>query len=354
MARLNAYSYELSCTKRCMHFFPSGMRSGLIVTIADDNGRFGIAEVAPYLRPYTIADLVASMSDLSAPTLEEALQYDGDRERCASYFKQFSYPVSSVLSAAHFFQISRDRLFSSSPRRSLPLAALIDVKSKNEAIALAQAYLAQGYSCLKIKIGTSIAEELEKIKIIAALGGARVSLRLDANKALSLKDACTLLNGLRRVNIEYIEEPLIDHTQSKSLFLACGVPIALDESVGETVDFSMHQELMASFFIIKPERFSSVYELIQVAERAKACGVTPIFSHCFESEVTSLQSLHLIDELALFDYAHGIVPEGFFKDGLLKRPLRSFRGQLLIDQCPRIEEDSLKGSAFIAQVTRVG
>lgn len=336
MARLSAFTYALPCARRGIKYFPSGFREGLFLQVEQADGRFGIGEYAPLsgIHRHSIGDVLGMVQALKTDRLDEVFSIEPGLTslKLTEKFSRWPYPLSFLLSMAHFHQALVSRSATSDKRRAIRMSALIDATASNEAIALAQGFLAQGFDCLKIKVGgLPINDEVTKIKTIAAIAGAAVNLRLDANQRLSLADARTLLQGLRRVKLEYFEEPLADMTHAQDLCEESGVNIAVDESFLPPFDVALLVKAGIKFLVIKPSRFNSVYQVIELAADAKRQGIAPIFSPCFESEFSAAMAGLMIDELGLLEYAHGIVTEGFFKHGVSTEPLRGFRGQLLLD-----------------------
>lgn len=327
MAHLEAALYKIPCTKRGCAYFPAGVREGLFLKLSLDDF-YGVGEYAPLtkIHVHSIADALSMAKELPHHCLKDlvALDHGLSLEELAAHFEQFPYPLSYLLSMAHFHDGLRSRSKECSERLAVRISGFIDQSSVNDAVTLAQRYVSQGYSCLKIKVGSSLEDEIRKIKTISSVVGKNVSLRLDANRGLSVFEAEDFLHKLRKVNIEYFEEPSFD-------LLPIGlVPLAIDESFNPPFNFESIRKI-ANFVIIKPSRFHSLYQAMHLAKKACLLGIEPIFSPCFESEFTSAIVAHVIDDLGLYDRAHGILVEDFFKHGVFKKPLRTFRGQLFID-----------------------
>jgi o-succinylbenzoate synthase len=237
--------------------------------------------------------------------------------------------LSMTLLYAHLFG-GEKKTFSD---RHLKLSALIEASDRNTAIALAQAYVAQGFSTLKIKIGgLSLDEEIKKVKTIGAIAGPKVKLRLDANQRFCFDDAVLLLKAFKRLSIDYIEDPIAELDRLKDLREECGIAIGLDEPLcAFDGDWDLVKQIGVSHVVIKPARFDTIFSVLRLIKWAKSSGITPIFSHAFESEFSSAVFAALIDHLDLSDHAHGVIADGMFKRGVFLKPLRSFRGSLSLD-----------------------
>ena len=182
------------------------------------------------MHSHTIAEVMAMIEEMKLESLNEIFLRDESVEELADYFSGYPFPLSSILSMVHAHHRFTLSCLNFDQQCAVKLSALVGSSGIQDAVQEAQAYVAQGYTCLKIKVGVGISLEIEKIKAIAGLAGAGVSLRLDANKKLDLEDALTLLKGLGRVNLEYFEEPTKDFRQAICLHDEFGVAIAIDES----------------------------------------------------------------------------------------------------------------------------
>jgi|SRR5579871_1102116 len=332
MAHLSAYSYTLLCTKRGQEHFGRGSKDGVLICLAEGENVIGVGEYAPLagIHHDTMDDLVAKTHKLKPSDLAFlcSLPPGVTTDDMTEIFAPMSGSLGHVLSMAHFHSQQKARPCDDLPL-SIKLSALIEAWPKNIAVEQAQQHLAQGFTCLKIKVGRfTVADEIDKIKTIAAIGGNRLTLRLDGNKRMTLDSARTLLNGIKRVKLEYFEEPTMDFADAKHLHEEFGIDIAIDESLVGVEDYNW-----VKFIIVKPSRFGSIYQVMKLAERAHSLGKTVIFSHCFESDYSAAIYALMINHLGLNDHAHGILAVGFFRYGIFREPLRSFRGTLPLKTC---------------------
>lgn len=319
MAKLSVHRYSLPCSARLKHFFPHQVREGIFLAIHDDNAGISVGEFAPLRGIHRDSiDDICNANILCQGSLSDLVEQEHSVQG-----------LRFMMSMAMLHHEWRDSFAMRTEDRSIALAALIDVTAFEQAIWMASGYVAQGYTCLKIKIGQlPICEEIQKIKTIAHMAPTGIKIRLDANKRYSLSEADELVSGLRRVSIEYYEELLADNRDVKKLHEQHGVALAVDESLTDRNQLADFKAAGVTHVIIKSSRFSSIFSAIKIANDAISLGMKPIFSHCYESEFSSTISALIIDKLNLLDDAHGIVVDGVFHRGVFKTPLRSFRGKL--------------------------
>ncbi|AMM52095.1 chloromuconate cycloisomerase [Rufibacter sp. DG15C] len=137
--------------------------------------------------------------------------------------------------------------------------------------------LAQGFTCLKLKIGgLDFAQELSILEEIRRVASPEaMELRLDANGAFDPTEALFKLDQLARFSIHSIEQP-IRQGQGKEMREVCQhspIPVALDEEligvVGKENRWELLKALEPAYIIIKPTLVGGLTasrEWIQVAQ----------------------------------------------------------------------------------------
>ncbi|MBB6610039.1 o-succinylbenzoate synthase [Pontibacter sp. Tf4] len=120
--------------------------------------------------------------------------------------------------------------------------------------------LAQGYSCLKLKIGSlDFTTELELLQQIRETAPAsELTIRVDANGAFAPQEAFKKLERLAKYDIHSIEQP-IKQGQWQQMAELCSytpIPIALDEELIGVQQLQEHQQLLETikpqYIILKP------------------------------------------------------------------------------------------------------
>ncbi|WP_264549235.1 o-succinylbenzoate synthase [Flavobacterium sp. N2820] len=137
--------------------------------------------------------------------------------------------------------------------------------------------LAQGFSCIKLKIGAiDFEKELGLLHFIRQNFDAKtIEIRVDANGAFGLNEALDKLNQLAGFELHSIEQPIQkNHTDKMSeLCKIAPFPIALDEELIGVFEIETKIELLTKikpqYIILKPSLvggFKGTLEWIAVAE----------------------------------------------------------------------------------------
>lgn len=138
--------------------------------------------------------------------------------------------------------------------------------------------LAQGFSCIKLKIGAiDFEKELSLLSFIRNnFSAGEIEIRVDANGAFTVEDALSKLMQLSKFELHSIEQPIkagqVD--AMKKLCLETPLPIALDEELigvfGYENNEALLQEIQPQYIILKPSLvggFRGCDEWILLAEK---------------------------------------------------------------------------------------
>jgi len=157
----------------------------------------------------------------------------------------------------------------------IPINGLIWMNEKGHMIDQAQQKIAEGFGCIKMKIGAiNFEEELEVLNYIRSHGEEDITLRVDANGAFSEDEVIGRIERLSAYSIHSIEQP-IKAGNWKAMAAICkesAIPIALDEELigmGEKKEDLLH-EIQPQYIVLKPTLhggFSETAEWIELADK---------------------------------------------------------------------------------------
>jgi o-succinylbenzoate synthase len=171
------------------------------------------------------------------------------------------------------------------PRATVPVNALLS-GSPDEVIEGARRARSAGYAAVKLKIGQrAVGEALELVRALNKELGGAVALRLDTNRAWSLREAEKFSHGAAGLNFEYIEEPLAKPAQLPFFARSCGVPVALDESLSGMEPERLKEHRYARAVVLKPTLLGGISRTLRFAKCASDLGVEPVISSAYETGV---------------------------------------------------------------------
>ncbi|MBI3315012.1 MAG: o-succinylbenzoate synthase [Candidatus Omnitrophica bacterium] len=228
-----------------------------------------LVEAQPHLKDFTVVldkdDLVASLRG----------------SVFAGFCPSVRFGVESVLFtlAAQARAVSLAE-FLGGVLEDVPTAALL--QGPHEKILIdARDLSGRGYRVFKLKVGDrNVPLDVKKVQDLRALIGGQGSIRLDANRVWSLKEALLFVDLAGRAQIEFIEEPLSDMGKIGEFYQATHMPVALDESLSMFADSKA-----VKYYVLKPTVLGGVIPCLDWMEHARQQGKKVIISSAFESPV---------------------------------------------------------------------
>lgn len=141
-----------------------------------------------------------------------------------------------------------------------------------QAAAIAQSAMEAGFRKFKVKVGTGLAEDLERVAAVRIQIGDDASLGVDANGGWTLSEARKALRPLEEMKISAIEQPLSpDSLQEMARLRAhSNIPILLDESIWTARDVARVASIGAAdavnIYIGKAGGILGALEAVKVAQ----------------------------------------------------------------------------------------
>lgn len=265
-------------------------RRGVLLSLEGVDGRRGWGEAAP-LPGFSdetteeaseeLSRLAASLPGTEIPTWEDEPNAGGPETHMPSV--QFALDSARLELAAQFEGRSVAEVLGSSSQ-VVRLNALItdDVRNVEPAVEKCRA---AGFEAVKMKVGRrSIAEDVTRVRTARRVLSNAVSLRLDANRAWTFEQAVAFVDGVRDVQLTYIEEPLRNPDRLSELVETTGVPVALDETTREMDQDALDGASIAAV-VLKPTLLGGVRTVCRWARQACAENVVPVMSASYESGV---------------------------------------------------------------------
>jgi o-succinylbenzoate synthase len=302
-------------------------RASCIITLESDDGVRGRGEAAPLpgFSPDSLQACEQALAALDASGIPNRVEPNqdliGELGRASARIPPHLPAARAALEAALLDLWSRaaglpawamlaSGLSSATKAGSRTVAALLSGEPE-QALTRAIAARARGVTSFKFKIGRpgALPRELAVVQALRAELGPEARLRLDANQALSVRDAREFLPRFAACDLEFIEEPCAPAELAQLGDLA--LPWALDESLAQ----GARPRLGDRAVIAKPTLQGGITGCFALADAARAVRAELILSHTFEGP----RGLGLCAALALSigseTLAHGLDAEGAQHDG---------------------------------------
>lgn len=231
----------------------------------------------------------------------------------------------------------RSRLFNvplvqllGSSNRTITTDFTLGIDEIDQMIASAEEKVAQGFTSLKIKIGTGdLQTDLNRVAQISSAVGPNIRLRLDANQAWTAKEAITGIKELEKLGlpIDFIEQPVkaTDIVGLKQVTQSSPIPIMADEIVFNLQDaISLTTQHACDYINIKLMKTGGIHMAEKINAVCEAQGVNCMLGCMIESQVSlaaavafvaSHENVKFADLDAVYMSQEKLTPQHFKLDG---------------------------------------
>lgn len=175
-------------------------------------------------------------------------------------------------------------------RNKLTTDLTISVNEPEEMVLDSLAAIAEGYTELKLKVGTDVVKDCKRVEAIRKAVGYDVKIRLDANQGWSPKEAVRIIRKFEQLglDIELIEQPVKAHDFAGLKYVTDRVEtdIMADESAFGTYEVFQLLAMSACDLInIKLMKAGGLHNAVKIANFAETLGVPCMLGCMLESKV---------------------------------------------------------------------
>jgi L-Ala-D/L-Glu epimerase len=179
----------------------------------------------------------------------------------------------------------------------------ISVNPTATMISDAQKAVALGYQQLKLKVGTDVQLDIERVIAVSRALPATIALRLDVNQGWTAKQSIYALSKIEQagVELELVEQPVKaqDLAGLKAVTAAVHTPVMADESAFSPQQVIQLLEQQAVDIInIKLMKTGGISKAILIAQIAKLYQVPCMMGCMLESAVSVAAAAHLASALS--------------------------------------------------------
>jgi o-succinylbenzoate synthase len=324
------------------------VREGLILQLTTDDGTIGLGEAAPLVEfgggdcDLTEGLLRSLLSDLRTIELDELIPFlkarFGERPESAALRCGLDTAVLDSQAKARGLPLAA-LLTDDMPAATVAVNATIGEPDGAAAIAKARAALAHGFRTIKLKIGLgrTLQDEIRRVAAMRDALGPECALRLDANGAWSVDEACAILPQLVPYGIEYVEQPVPAHDLAGLAHVRrCSlISIAADEALtGPASARRIIEQHAADVLILKPMVCGGLRACRAIIDFAAAAGIRTVVTSTIDSGIGVAAALHLAATLPPNSPACGLATSDLLTGDLLAEPLTVAHGAMLVPNVP--------------------
>ncbi len=208
------------------------------------------------------------------------------------------------------------------------------------AASIAQQAWEAGFRKFKVKVGTGLSQDLERVAAVRKMLGEEVSLGVDANGGWSLGEARRALRHLEEMQIGVIEQPLRRACLHETAILRAHskIPILLDEGIWSASDVTTVAHLEAAdavnIYIGKAGGILGAHEAVTVAEAIGLGATTGSNLELGIGHAAILQVLSLSNGFDLDTYPPDVASPSYYVADLVEPGFSINNGEVPIPTGP--------------------
>ncbi len=270
----------------------------LVVEIVDADGRSGFGE-APQVWQVTgasVAGAEACVTDLLAPLLigrdpDDLVARCAEVRRAVAGNEATKAAVDTALHdlAARRLGVPLVRMLGGTTRR-VPTDVTLSAGDAPDLATTARRRIGDGFTVLKLKVGTDAAGDLERVRAVRAAVGHDVRIRLDANQGWTPRQAVRVIRGIEDagLDVELVEQPVARRDVEGLAWVSDRVdtPILADEAVFDVPDLvEVIRRRAADMVNVKLAKCGGLGTARTLLDLATAQGMGTIVGSMMESQV---------------------------------------------------------------------
>jgi o-succinylbenzoate synthase len=198
-----------------------------------------------------------------------------------------------------------------------------------------------GCTTAKVKVaerGQGSAQDIARVAAVRDALGRDGKIRVDANGAWDVDEACRMLRELGRFGLEYAEQPCATLAELAELRGRIDVPLAADESIRRAADpLRVRAAGAADIVVLKVAPLGGVRAALAVA---RECGLPVVVSSAVETSAGLAAGAALAAALPELRYACGLGTIGLLAGDVTAEPLAPHAGLLAVRR-PVIDPERL-------------
>ena len=187
----------------------------------------------------------------------------------------------------------------------------------------AGALVEDGHKTVKLRVGDSVARDLERVAAVREAFGRDLAVLVDANTGYSVADAQRVMPALESYDVGWLEEPFPAHDHRSYAVAAtfASVPLAAGENHYTRFEFSRLIE-DGVIRILQPDlsKTGGVTEVLRIAAMASAWKL-PIHPHTSMTGLNMAATIHLLAAIDNAGYFEADASRNnLFRDRLVSTP----------------------------------
>lgn len=191
-------------------------------------------------------------------------------------------------------------------RRSFWTDNTIGIADPDSMAQKAAGYKDQGFQAIKVKLGTTADQDIQRIRKIREAIGSDLPIRIDANQGWDYTTAVAVLKSLEPMGIEYCEQPVAywDYENMRRIRQNTSIAIMADESLFDHHDaFKLASMGCCDFFNIKLAKAGGIHTALKINAIAEGSGIRCMVGCMMETRLGLTAAAHVVSARPNIRYA---------------------------------------------------
>lgn len=286
-------------------------RTSVIFTRVDtDEGLFGIGISSPGLRVISgeteayhldlihnvLGPAVVGADPFAMESIHQSLDSAAARaERAKAAIDLALYDLMGKA-----LKVPANKLFGGAVRDSVRITRLMGLYEPREMAERTRALVQQGFSALKLKVGTTLKEDVERVQRVREAVGPEVTITIDFNQACTPKEAIERIHKMEPYRVALVEQP-VGKNDFKGMALVrqnVGPLVMADECVGTPAEaLRVIESGAADVISLKFPKMGGLYKARKVAAVCEAAGVQYLVGTAPGTQLAGAANVHLAASL---------------------------------------------------------
>ena len=180
-------------------------------------------------------------------------------------------------------------------RRTIVTDNTVGLEAPEVMAERASDFVARGFTAIKVKLGTDLATDIERVRLVRAAVGPSIAIRVDANQGWSRVTARQALASIAPFGPQYCEQPVAawDIEGLADIRRTSPIPIMADEALFDERDaIALVRRQAADYFNIKLAKSGGISIALRINAIAEADGIACMVGCMTECRLGLSAALH--------------------------------------------------------------
>lgn len=276
----------------------------VFIKINTDEQIYGIGEASPFttIVGETQATVLAAARDLGRlligkdpleieDRLGELMAYLPKNPTVISAFDMALYDLLGKVANLPLYRLL------GGGKRTLLTDRTVGINTPDKMVQDALDFKNRGFPAIKVKLGTTATEDIDRIRCIREALGPEMPLRIDANQGWDYVTALKALKGMEDQGIQYCEQPVAiwDFESMRKINSQTTIPIMADESVFDDHDAYRLVSMGACDYLnIKLSKSGGIHVALRINAVAEAAGIPCMVGCMNETRLGLSAAAHVV------------------------------------------------------------